>query len=78
MIILILLLLFSVKTLAQWTWISGKNTINDVGVYGQLGVPSPSNIPGGRHKVAVDIYPQTNQFVLFGGVGSVGTLIIRH
>lgn len=32
----------------EWTWVSGSNTGNQVGVYGTLGVPSPGNVPGNR------------------------------
>lgn len=31
-----------------WTWVSGSNTIGGAGVYGTLGVPAPTNIPGAR------------------------------
>ena len=29
----------------QWTWVSGSNAVEQVGVYGSLGVPSPGNVP---------------------------------
>ena len=33
----------------QWTWMSGSNTINQVGVYGTKGVPDAANVPGARN-----------------------------
>jgi hypothetical protein len=32
----------------QWTWVSGSNAGNAVGVYGTQGTPSASNVPGSR------------------------------
>ena len=29
----------------SWIWISGNNTIDQPGVYGTAGVPSPQNVP---------------------------------
>jgi VCBS repeat-containing protein len=36
------------RTLGQWTWIKGSNSINPVGVYGTQGTPDAANTPGGR------------------------------
>lgn len=32
----------------QWTWVSGADTVNAVGVYGTKGTPAATNIPGAR------------------------------
>ncbi|MDI1355869.1 MAG: kelch repeat-containing protein [bacterium] len=32
----------------QWTWMGGSGAIFQLGVYGTLGVPSPTNFPGAR------------------------------
>jgi len=32
-----------------WTWLSGSNTLNQLGNYGSLLTPAPTNIPGSRH-----------------------------
>ncbi len=32
----------------QWTWMAGSNQPDQPGVYGTLGSPSPTNIPGAR------------------------------
>jgi hypothetical protein len=32
----------------NWTWMSGSSSVNQYGSYGEKGVPSPSNVPGGR------------------------------
>ncbi len=34
----------------QWTWMSGANTIDQVGVYGTKGVPAAANVPGARGR----------------------------
>jgi len=33
----------------NWTWVSGSDLINQPGVYGHMGVASPSNAPGARY-----------------------------
>jgi len=33
----------------NWTWVSGSDLINQPGVYGTMGVASPSNAPGARY-----------------------------
>jgi N-acetylneuraminic acid mutarotase len=55
-------------TTGQWTWISGGNLVNQAGVYGTLGVPSPSNVPGARMGAVSWVDPQ-GLFWLFGGIG---------
>ena len=63
----------------DWTWMGGRNYAvttffsNDgkPGVYGQLGVPSPSNLPGGRYSSITWVDRQGN-FWLFGGAGQDG------
>ncbi len=60
----------------EWTWISGKESGNaQLGIYGVIGVESPSNIPGSRRAVASWIDANNNLW-LFGGHGydSVGPL----
>jgi len=52
---------------STWTWISGSNTINQIGVYGEKGKASTENIPGARSG-AVGWYDSLRQeFWLFGG-----------
>lgn len=50
----------------QWTWISGQDTPNQPGVYGIMGVASPSNVPGARRGGVSWISPDGNLW-LFGG-----------
>ena len=57
----------------EWTWMVGSNTngsgfISRAGVYGTLGVPGASNVPGSRGNDAGWIDSSGN-FWLFGGVG---------
>jgi N-acetylneuraminic acid mutarotase len=58
----------------QWTWVSGSNTGNAIGVYGTLGVGSTSNMPGSR-EFAISWTDSAGNLWLFGGVGydSTGT-----
>ncbi len=61
----------------QWTWVSGSNTVapNGInGVYGAVGTPSATNIPGGRQNATLWL-DSTGVVWLFGGFGfdSTGT-----
>lgn len=60
----------------EWTWVKGANTINQIGVYGTLGVSAMSNNPGGRQLPVTWTDASGNQW-LFGGYGfdSAGTLM---
>lgn len=52
-----------------WVWVSGSNLSNQLGIYGTKGIPSVSNIPGGRQNGANWI-DQSGNFWLFGGQGN--------
>ena len=52
----------------QWTWMSGSNTYNQVGVYGTKGTAAPSNVPGARSQ-AVGWTDSSGNLWLFGGLG---------
>jgi N-acetylneuraminic acid mutarotase len=60
----------------EWTWMGGSNrgtlsfygSIGQPGVYGTLGVPAASNIPGSRYNAATWVDSHGN-FWLFGGTG---------
>jgi N-acetylneuraminic acid mutarotase len=54
----------------EWTWVSGSNTINQAGVYGEMGVAAPSNVPGAR-EWAVSWADAAGKLWLFGGIGFV-------
>ena len=49
-----------------WTWISGSNTVNSLGVYGTQGVASASNVPRSRSG-GVSWIDSTGNLWLFGG-----------
>jgi N-acetylneuraminic acid mutarotase len=51
----------------QWTWVSGFDNTT-VGVYGTLGVPSASNVPGSREDAA-GWTDSSGALWLFGGEG---------
>jgi N-acetylneuraminic acid mutarotase len=53
---------------ANWTWMSGNNAINQLGVYGTKGVPDLANVPGARYG-AVSWTDATGNLWLFGGYG---------
>jgi N-acetylneuraminic acid mutarotase len=59
---------------AQWAWMSGSDTASgtSTGVYGTLGIPSPSNIPGGRAN-SVSWTDSAGNLWLFGGQGIDGS-----
>lgn len=50
----------------QWTWVSGSNTANPAGVYGTLGAPSGTTVPGGR-QAAASWLDTSGNFWVFGG-----------
>jgi N-acetylneuraminic acid mutarotase len=58
---------FNVSTF-EWTWMSGSKVAAQPGVYGTIGVPSKTNIPGGRQNAAAWI-DSANNVWLFGGNG---------
>ena len=51
-----------------WTWISGSDTVFASGSYGVQGVPSASNMPQARERIATWIDSSGNLW-LFGGIG---------
>jgi PASTA domain len=57
----------------QWTWVSGYNVVDNIGVYGTLGVPAPANVPSGR-DVATTWLDKAGNLWLFGG-GNCCTLV---
>ena len=56
-----------------WTWMSGSNIVNQVGVYGEKGVANESNVPGAREGAAVWFDSSRQQFWLFGGYNYITT-----
>jgi len=62
-----------------WTWVSGSDTANQLGIYGMKGVPAPSNVPGSRVSATSWIDSGGNLW-LFGGFGpgpSVGGILFN-
>lgn len=56
----------------QWTWMAGGNTVNQPGIYGTKGTPSPANTPGGRLWANSWVSPD-DRLWLFGGGGLATT-----
>jgi hypothetical protein len=52
----------------QWTWVSGSNSVNQLGVYGTQGVAAATNVPGARYSSAA-FTDRSGNFWLFGGFG---------
>lgn len=52
----------------EWTWMGGSSSVNQKGVYGILGTPSPNNMPGGKYN-AVAWTDASGNVWLFGGSG---------
>jgi N-acetylneuraminic acid mutarotase len=52
----------------QWTWVSGANTLNGLGVYGTQGSSAAVNVPSSRFAAASWVDASGN-FWLFGGDG---------
>ena len=63
-------------TSKEWTWMSGSNTLGansgQSGVYGTLGTPAASNVPGGRGE-SVGWMDGSGNLWLFGGYGPDST-----
>lgn len=55
-------------TAKTWTWVSGSNTFDSIGVYGTQGTPSASNIPGARSG-SLGWTDSSGNLWLFGGFG---------
>ncbi len=52
----------------NWTWVSGSNTRNQTGVYGNKGTADSGNVPGGLSN-SVSWIDASGNFWLFGGSG---------
>ncbi len=50
----------------QWRWVNGNDTLNNVGIYGTIGVPSINNIPRARGG-ALPFKDKFGNLWLFGG-----------
>jgi N-acetylneuraminic acid mutarotase len=55
-------------TTLEWTWVSGSNTIDQLGSYGARGAAAPTNVPGARDTCASWL-DSSGKFWLFGGYG---------
>lgn len=55
-----------------WTWVSGSEATDQMGDYGEQGIPSPEQVPGARYN-AVSWIDGAGDLWLFGGI-SDGTM----
>lgn len=51
----------------QWTWLSGSNSINDAGSFGEMNVPAKTNVPPAR-SFGSNWIDQEDNLYLFGGI----------
>ena len=56
-------------TINQWAWMKGPGIINQYGVYGVQGIPSPTNNPGCRGYGVATWTDSSGNLWLSGGVG---------
>ena len=54
---------------STWTWMSGSETTNQPGVYGEKGISSAANVPGARASAVGGYDSLRQEFWLFGGYG---------
>ncbi|NVM52731.1 MAG: hypothetical protein HWN66_03425 [Candidatus Helarchaeota archaeon] len=77
MILVVVLLPRPAGPINLWTWVSGNYSANQLGSYGQQGVPAATNVPGAR-AYSVSWTDTAGNLWLFGGDGydnaSVGLL----
>ncbi|HXN05946.1 MAG TPA: kelch repeat-containing protein [Nitrospiria bacterium] len=53
---------------ANWTWVSGANTVNNAGIYGSYGTVASTNVPGSR-RYSISWIDATKNLWLYGGDG---------
>jgi N-acetylneuraminic acid mutarotase len=53
---------------SKWTWVSGDNTADQAGAYGEKGIAAATNKPGAREG-SVSWVDKKGNFWLFGGAG---------
>jgi hypothetical protein len=58
-----------VKLADSWTWAGGSNATKQAGVYGEMGVVSALNTPGGRKHAVSWVDASRNRAYIFGGQG---------
>lgn len=51
-----------------WTWMKGSNTLSSAGVYGTMGSPDATNVPGARDR-SLTWTDNAGNMWLFGGLG---------
>lgn len=69
LLLLCSLFIFNLNTFAQnYTWVKGSSASDQFGLYGSLGIASPTNNPGGREG-AMSWKDGSGNFWLFGGNG---------
>jgi len=59
-----------------WTWISGNDSTNQKGSYGEKGNASADNMPGSRYGAVGWYDTSTKEIWLFGGYGYASTSLV--
>jgi N-acetylneuraminic acid mutarotase len=57
----------------DWVWVSGSESVNQIGIYGTLGQSDPLNIPGARAS-SLSWLDSQGRYWLFGGGGMDSTI----
>jgi hypothetical protein len=52
---------------SEWTWVSGSDSPNQSGIYGNIGEASPNNTPGAR-QTSISWSDPSGNLWLFGGL----------
>ena len=52
---------------STWAWMSGDNTCNQPGIYGEKGNASTNNVPGSRSNAVGWFDSSRQEFWFFGG-----------
>jgi hypothetical protein len=53
----------------MWTWIHGSPEFPSPSKHGAFNVPSPDNVPGGRHYFGSTFDDKKQKFSIYGGWG---------
>lgn len=55
-------------SMSEWTWVSGSNTVNSIGIYGTKGEAAKANVPGACSD-SISWTNKAGDLCLFGGGG---------
>lgn len=56
-----------------WTWLGGSQYVNEIAIYGSMGVPAAANLPGSRLAHSMVFDDAALAIYVFGGLANWGT-----